>query len=493
MAFQLRRGTNAQRSAITPLQGELLYTTDTKTLYVGDGTTAGGTLVSGGGGSGALYAISAETTTGGATLRLTGSDSSTDDVKLQEGANVSITRTDINTITISSTGAGGAVDLDDLGDVVITGTPSSGDVLKWDSGLGFWVNGAAAGGTLDNLSDVVIAGTLTTGDVLKWDSVLGFWINSTPSTSLNINDLTDVVITAPVSPGDILIWNGVDSTWVNSAPPTDARSLLENGTQTGITFSYDLLTDTLTSTVATSLTELTDVTLGTLASGDILRWDGFAWTESTETQWLVEDDPSPSLTANLDLNGSSITGTGDLDIAGNLNAATLSLGSSTAGYASGISVLSEAGFGGSTTLFDLSVYNSTAAGASTFFRSKGTVAAPVALAANDAIHSLIFTGLGTNTTGIPTASSVITSKADPNGTIGTLFAPGQLEFRTKNDAGVMNTALTLNRDGKIAVLANTLTAGVGSGQVDVAGGAVSYLYIKVGSTEYALPLFGLNP
>jgi hypothetical protein len=116
MAFQLRRGTNAQRSSITPLQGELLYTTDTKNLYVGDGTTAGGTIVSGGGGGGATYAISAETVTGGVNLRLTGSDSTTDDVKLAEGANVTITRTDANTITIASTGAGGAANLDDLGD-----------------------------------------------------------------------------------------------------------------------------------------------------------------------------------------------------------------------------------------------------------------------------------------------------------------------------------------------------------------------------------------
>ncbi len=45
MALRLRRGTNAQRLLITPLQGELIYTTDTKQLFVGDGTTVGGTAV----------------------------------------------------------------------------------------------------------------------------------------------------------------------------------------------------------------------------------------------------------------------------------------------------------------------------------------------------------------------------------------------------------------------------------------------------------------
>lgn len=50
MALQIRRGTAAQRTSVTPAAGELLYTTDTKLVYVGDGTTAGGNIISGGGG-----------------------------------------------------------------------------------------------------------------------------------------------------------------------------------------------------------------------------------------------------------------------------------------------------------------------------------------------------------------------------------------------------------------------------------------------------------
>ena len=45
MALQIRRGTEAQRAVLTGVAGELLYTTDTKKLYVGDGVTAGGTVV----------------------------------------------------------------------------------------------------------------------------------------------------------------------------------------------------------------------------------------------------------------------------------------------------------------------------------------------------------------------------------------------------------------------------------------------------------------
>lgn len=45
MPLQLRRGLESDRTDITPAIGEPLYTTDTKNLYVGDGVTPGGVLV----------------------------------------------------------------------------------------------------------------------------------------------------------------------------------------------------------------------------------------------------------------------------------------------------------------------------------------------------------------------------------------------------------------------------------------------------------------
>ena len=415
MAFQLRRGTNAQRSSITPLQGELLYTTDTKNLYVGDGTTAGGTIVSGGGGGGATYAISAETVTGGANLRLTGSDSTTDNVKLAEGANVTITRTDINTITISSAGTGGAANLNDLGDVVITGTPTNGDVLTWDNGISTWVNSAPTGSSQDA-----------------------------------------------------------------------AGNLLADGNNTGITFTYDTGTNTLTSVVATpALDDLTDVILGTPVTNDILRYDGFAWTESAETQWTLADDPSPALSADLDLSSFSITGFGGISITGDISMTNMVVNN-------GMEIVTELGVGGAIPILDVSTFNSTFSGGSQLFRARGTKAVPVALTPGDDIYQFRFIGQGTNLTAAQLGSCAIIATTDPLGTPAATFIPGQLDFRTRNDAGVTNVALSLNRDGKITVKANTLVAGVGSGQVNT-GSVASYLYIKVGSTEYALPLYAINP
>lgn len=42
MALQLRRGTDAERKLVTFAEGELIYTTDTKKVFVGDGVTLGG-------------------------------------------------------------------------------------------------------------------------------------------------------------------------------------------------------------------------------------------------------------------------------------------------------------------------------------------------------------------------------------------------------------------------------------------------------------------
>ena len=46
MALQIRRGTDAQRQTIAFKSGELIYTTDLKDMWVGDGVTNGGTQLS---------------------------------------------------------------------------------------------------------------------------------------------------------------------------------------------------------------------------------------------------------------------------------------------------------------------------------------------------------------------------------------------------------------------------------------------------------------
>jgi hypothetical protein len=47
--IRIKRGLESGRSGETPAQGELIYTTDNKKVYIGDGSTAGGIPVTGDG------------------------------------------------------------------------------------------------------------------------------------------------------------------------------------------------------------------------------------------------------------------------------------------------------------------------------------------------------------------------------------------------------------------------------------------------------------
>jgi Major tropism determinant N-terminal domain len=76
MPFQLRRGTDSQRLTITPAQGELIFTTDTKEIYVGDGTTLGGNAITGtfaGGNLTSDLQISSYSVTNNSNLTISGS------------------------------------------------------------------------------------------------------------------------------------------------------------------------------------------------------------------------------------------------------------------------------------------------------------------------------------------------------------------------------------------------------------------------------------
>ena len=61
MSLQLRQGTNAERLTITPVSGEPIWTTDTHQLYVGDGSTVGGLLITSTTSTGSAYVLTTAT------------------------------------------------------------------------------------------------------------------------------------------------------------------------------------------------------------------------------------------------------------------------------------------------------------------------------------------------------------------------------------------------------------------------------------------------
>lgn len=156
MALKLRRGTDSGRTAITPAEGEPIYTTDTKKLYIGDGTTAGGvavdTAVTDGdkgditvSGSGSTWTIDNDAVTYGkiqnvsTTSRLLGraSAGAGDIEEITIGSGLTLTGT-----TISASGGGGSTGAPDIvrtktvnETVVNSSTLQNDDELRITSGI----------------------------------------------------------------------------------------------------------------------------------------------------------------------------------------------------------------------------------------------------------------------------------------------------------------------------------------------------------------------
>lgn len=152
MALRIRRGTDAERQTITPAEGELVYTTDTKELFVGDGLTQGGNLVS--------AELSDDTTPSlGGDLNLNGHN-------IVGTGNINITG------TISATGN---INLGDgVEDNVIVGgqissslIPGTNNAYDLGSPAGNWRHVYSEGATVDG---ALIAGSILTGDILGQDS-----------------------------------------------------------------------------------------------------------------------------------------------------------------------------------------------------------------------------------------------------------------------------------------------------------------------------------
>jgi hypothetical protein len=158
MALKLRRGTNAERLTITPEIGELIYTTDTKRLYVGDGATAGGNVV-------------------------TGINDIVDDTSPQLGGNLDLNGNDITgTGNINITGtitATGNINLGDGagGDIISVGGKVSGDLIP-DATLAHDVGSTAFVWRNGYFSSLDVAGHISAdsikADIIATDSTVAY-------------------------------------------------------------------------------------------------------------------------------------------------------------------------------------------------------------------------------------------------------------------------------------------------------------------------------
>jgi hypothetical protein len=293
----LRRGPTTDRVAFVPLDGEIIYDSDQKKIFIGDGLTYGGNAVGTAPGSmsdsftnivvagqsnvvadsstdtltlvastgiaittnattdtitiantivdtNTTYGISAETVTGGAYLRLTGNDSSTDNVKLTSGTGITVSRTSADEITITnaSTGTTYSISSETVtggANLRLTGSDSSTDNVK-----------------------VTGAGTVT---VSRTDSNT-ITITGSALGDIVLDDITDVSITAPTN-NQVLKYNG--SYWYNGTDSTTGGGLSSNSFETIVVAGQssvvaDSSTDTLTLVAGAGIAITTNGTSDTI-------------------------------------------------------------------------------------------------------------------------------------------------------------------------------------------------------------------------------------
>jgi hypothetical protein len=103
MALRLRRGLEADRLSFVPEEGELIYVTDTKLVYVGDGETPGGILISGGGSPIPTYALgrSSSSVNEGSSVTITLTTTNVDNGTLVPYTITGVNSADINSASLT--------------------------------------------------------------------------------------------------------------------------------------------------------------------------------------------------------------------------------------------------------------------------------------------------------------------------------------------------------------------------------------------------------
>ena len=185
MAFRLRRGTDAERLLITPEEGELIYTTDTKKIYVGDGTTLGGNIVN-------------------------------TEIELEDVGGVDLSTPPSAGQSLQYDGANWVA-----GDItgILEGSTFridvNGDILGDDSSV--LLNATTSLLTVDTVSANAITGATITGNLIG---------NGSAITDMETTNLEDWSKSTP-NAGETVFWNAVDGVW----QPTNFLTI--NGNFTG--------------------------------------------------------------------------------------------------------------------------------------------------------------------------------------------------------------------------------------------------------------------
>ena len=172
----------------------------------------------------------------------------------------------------------------------ITAGTNDGDVLTWDSVLLAWQVHPSV-----NISDVGVVTASSFNGVAITDAGLNtnFLAEDGVYRAVSMSLIGDVTITAPAN-DEVLAYNGA-GVWINqTASEAGLATASDLGAHTGdatihFTMSSISITESqisdlqayLVDITAEPLSDLSDVTITTVASGEILKWSGTAWINNT--------------------------------------------------------------------------------------------------------------------------------------------------------------------------------------------------------------------
>ena len=391
MALRLRRGTEAERLLITPQQGEVIYVTDTKKIYSGDGATIGGILV------GPIDA------------------SVVNDTTPQLGGNL-----DLNGNNITGTG-----NINITGNITATGNINIGDGAEDNITVGGLINSSLNPAIDDSYS-------LGTSDK-QWANI---W-------------LTQANIDTTLAVGSRII-------------------KLTSGTADSSLVLWDAETDTLSASVV----------VATTIEGNLV---GSVFGDDSNT---LVDGVASLITGNV--SNTTITTNA-------ISSKTLSLFPDNVNGLSGLNIVTTGNDSDEYDLFGIFCFHDSASfgNSSKFLRARGTTDTPATVQAGDIIHQYSFNSATGEETLVESVK--ISTLVDPNGTVSATQAPGKFVISTQSNLGTLTEGFTIDMNSVVGLNANqALTAGIASGQVNTSG-VVSYVKIRVGTTEYAVPLYAINP
>jgi len=500
MSLRIRRGTDAQRQTVTFDQGELVYTTDTLKLFVGDGVTAGGnnigkalagtglvfdtitqTLQATATGSGGIASVSADTNPAlGGNLNISGHN-------IVGTGNIATTGTIFSTVGLGGNLILNGNNVSGTGNIAITGTLSVtglGADLVLNSHNITGVGNINQTGTIST-SGLATFGSISTTGTLNVTGATGLTTLTSTGITNTGNITTTGTISATTGLGANLSLNGYNITGstgaINITGNITSGNISTAGTITATTGlganlplnGYNITGSTGAISISGAITTTGSLTGGTITAtsglGADLALSGHNITGNggINITGNINNNGTITTTGNFTQSSGSLTYTGSIPnytyVNGSINYPCLNVGQINllpANAFNGLGGLSMSTQGDTNNdPFALFVINNAnnvpTANQAYFSRSRGTLASPTTVQTGDGIFALTWTAQASS-------SSVYTAEilVNASGTITSSAVPGQMALQVANSSGTMTSGLTIDGPTRTTTLNNYLVVNI---------------------------------